>query len=254
MKNLVAASLFFFGLVLSGFAGAGEPAESGSADAPSGTLDVGAITHLSGVLKASRADGSTKLLSVKSDVLQGDTLTTEKDTYARIKFNDGGEIVLRPNTIFKVQRYSYDPIQRSEDNIVVSLIKGGLRSVTGLIGKRSPHKYQMNTPVATIGIRGTHFGALLCNDDCADIPTVAGHTPENGLHTDTVQGATVVSNDRGSVDVPAGAFSYTASAGTQPKLVPPDQGIQITMPASISNNRDNGNGVGDSKESSCSVK
>ena len=44
----------------------------------------GQITHLSGTLSAKRADGSSKLLSVKSEVLEGDMLSTETETYARI--------------------------------------------------------------------------------------------------------------------------------------------------------------------------
>lgn len=43
----------------------------------------GQITHLSGTLSAKRADGSSKLLSVKSEILEGDTLSTETETYAR---------------------------------------------------------------------------------------------------------------------------------------------------------------------------
>ena len=50
--------------------------------APAATA--GQITHLSGTLSAKRADGISKLLSVKSDVLEGDTLSTESETYARI--------------------------------------------------------------------------------------------------------------------------------------------------------------------------
>ena len=61
----------------------------------------GQITHLSGTLSAKKADGTSKLLAVKSDVAEGDTLSTEKETYARIKFADGGEVVLRPGTQLK---------------------------------------------------------------------------------------------------------------------------------------------------------
>ena len=239
MKNLVVANLirlvflFFTGLSL---------AEG-----------VGVITHLSGVLQVRHADGTSKLLAVKSEVLQGDTLQTEKDTFARIKFVDNGEIVLRPETIFKVETYAFNEIGKEQDNIVVSLIRGGLRSVTGMLGRRSPNKFRMDTAVATIGIRGTHFGALLCNNDCSNIPTVSGTAPDNGLHTDTAQGSTVISNAQGTIEVPAGSFSYTYDANTPPKLVPPAQGIQVTMPSSISNNKDNGQDLGDSKGSSCAV-
>jgi hypothetical protein len=217
---------------------------------------VGTVTHLGGLLRATRVDGTSRLLSVKSEVREGDTLKTEKNTFARIKFVDAGEIVLRPETVFRVDAYAYHPVAAPEqsDNILFSLIKGGLRSVTGLLGKRSPDKFKMNTATATIGIRGTHFGALLCDNDCANIPTISGHPPENGLHTDTASGKTVISNAAGTLEVPAGSFSYTANMHTLPKLVPPSQGIQVTMPPAISNNKASGNGMGASDSNACKVE
>ena len=217
---------------------------------------VGTITHLGGIVRATRADGTSKILSVKSEIREGDTLKTEKDTYARIKFVDGGEVVLRPETVFKVDAYVYKPAvaEQHQDNILLSLIKGGLRSVTGLLGKSSPNAFKMNTPTATIRIRGTHFGALLCNNDCANIPTVSGRPPENGLYTDTASGKTVISNAAGSIEVPAGSFSYTAGPNAAPKLVPRSQGAQVTMPPAISNNKGPGNGMGSSGSNSFMVK
>lgn len=224
-----------------------------SFSAPVWAGGVGSITHLSGVLFASHKDGSGKMLSVKSEVLEGDTLRTEVNTFARIKFTDGSEVVLRPETVFKVDAYSYTP-QKQQDSFLVSLLKGGMRSVTGLLGKRSPEQFKLNTQTATIGIRGTHFGALLCSDDCANIPTISGQPPGNGLHTDTAQGTIVVSNAAGSIEVPAGAFSYTPSPTVPPKLVPPSQGIQVTMPTAISSNKASGSGVGSSDNTTCTVK
>jgi hypothetical protein len=215
---------------------------------------VGSVTHLGGVMYATRADGTKKLLSVKSEVMVGDILKTEENTFARIKFIDGSEVVLRPETEFQINAYSYNVSEKQDDNFLVSLLKGGLRSVTGMLGKRSPEQFKMNTKAATIGIRGTHFGALLCNNDCANIPTVSGQPPGNGLHTDTAQGSTFVRNTAGTIEVPAGAFSYTPSPTAAPRLVPPTQGIQVTMPAPISNNRANGNGVGASDSNTCTVK
>lgn len=215
---------------------------------------VGAVTHLGGLLRATSEDGKSRLLSVKSEVREGDTLNTEKNTFARIKFVDGGEVVLRPETVFKVESYSYNPAAANGDNIAFDLLKGGLRSVTGLLGKRSPKAFKMNTKTATIGIRGTHFGALLCNNDCANIPTVSGQVPGNGLHTDTASGKTIISNAAGSIEVPAGSFSYTPSPAVAPRLVPPSQGIQVTMPPSISSNKASGQGMGASDSNACSVK
>ena len=215
---------------------------------------VGSVTHMSGVLFAARADGTKKMLSVKSEILEGDTLKTEVDTFVRIKFTDGGEVVLRPETVFKVEAYGYNTDRQQQDNFLMSLLKGGLRSVTGMIGKRNPDRFQMKTSTATIGIRGTHFGALLCNNDCGNIQTISGQAPGDGLHTDTAQGSTIVSNAAGSIEVPAGAFSYTPSPTAPPMLVPPSQGIQVTMPPSISSNKATGSGLGSSDSNACTVK
>jgi len=74
---------------------------------------VGTVTHLSGVLVAKRADGGTRLLSVKSPVSEGETLSTEQGTYARVKFRDDAEVVLRPSTQLKIDAYQYQDARRS---------------------------------------------------------------------------------------------------------------------------------------------
>ena len=125
----------------------------------------GTVINLSGPLLAQKADGSIKILSQKSEVEEGDTLISEKGTYARIKFIDNSEVTLRPNTQFKITNFAFNEARPQEDNAVFSLIKGGLRSITGLLGKRSKERYGLNTPTATIGIRGTTFIAQYVSPD-----------------------------------------------------------------------------------------
>jgi hypothetical protein len=213
----------------------------------------GQITHLSGTLSAKRADGTSKLLSVKSEVHEGDTLGTESETYARIKFADGGEVVMRPGTQIKVENYSYTAGKPESDNIVLSMFKGGLRAVTGLIGKRSREKISFLTDTATIGIRGTHFGALLCQNDCGGVPTTGGTPPPNGLHVDVTSGAIIVSNNAGSQLINTGQFGFVPNAGTPPIIVPPQQGIQVTLPSSISQNKGGGRGIGKGDDAECKM-
>lgn len=215
---------------------------------------VGTITHLGGVLRVTHADGTTKLLSVKSEVLEGDTLKTEANTFTRIKFMDGGEVVLRPETVFKVTAYSYEPDAAAKDGVVLDLVKGGLRSVTGLMGKRNPDKFKLGTPTATIGVRGTNFGALFCQSDCLTVPTVSGQAPSNGLYVDVVSGAIVVTNGGGSQQYMSGQFGYVPGPQVAPVILPPSQGVQVTMPPSISSNTGNGSGVGSSKGNTCTVQ
>ncbi len=210
----------------------------------------GTVTHLSGILVDVKADGTSKLLSVGSIVDEGDTIETRKDTYTRIKFNDGGELVLRPDSQLTINSYHFKPDEPAKDNMLLSLIKGGLRSVTGLLGKRNPKKEKVDTVTATVGIRGTHFGLLMCQNDCGDIPTVSGRVPANGLHLDVAAGAILVSNRAGQQIFTAGQFGFVANAATLPIIVPPSQGIQVTMPPSISQNNAGGRSLGKGKDNS----
>ncbi len=144
---------------------------------------VGTVTDVSGPLVARRLDGTIKVLAPQSTVEQGDTLVTEKGTYARIKFVDNGEITLRPNTQFKIENFSYEATKPEGDSAIFSLLKGGLRSITGLLGKRNKERFGLNTPTATIGIRGTTFIAEYVAPTKADVASyqsslVAGLEPQ----------------------------------------------------------------------------
>jgi hypothetical protein len=165
---------------------------------------VGTVTDVSGPLVARRLDGTIKVLAPQSTVEQGDTLVTEKGTYARIKFVDNGEITLRPNTQFKIENFSYEASKPEADSAIFSLLKGGLRSITGLLGKRNKERFGLNTPTATIGIRGTTFIADYIAPTKAEVASyqstmVAGLEPQyqwngsadasrSGSRTDAPQG------------------------------------------------------------------
>lgn len=203
---------------------------------------VATVSNLSGVLSAKLVDGSIRVLSVKSDIMPGDVLTTEKDSYARIKFSDGGEVTLRPNSQLKIDDYNYDEQKPEKDNFLFSLVKGGLRTVTGLIGKRGNRDaYRLNTANATIGIRGTSFGVLFCNNDCGNIKTASGKTPENGIHIDVAEGAVEVKNTAGAVILKAGEFGYTPSSNIPPQPVQKEEAVKVST-ASDTNTDDSKGG------------
>lgn len=188
----------------------------------------GKVTHVSGSLGARKADGSIKFLSINSPVEEGDMLVTEKRTYARIKFRDNSEITLKPTTQFKVEQFSHSKDRPADDKAAFNLIKGGLRAVTGQIGKRGdPDSYRMKTPTATIGIRGTNYGATFCMADCGKLPS--------GLYVDVAAGKIVVSNQGGSQTLGAGQFGHVPSATIPPVILPKNPGVStFTPPPSMS--------------------
>ncbi len=200
---------------------------------------VATVTHLSGLLSARHADGSSKVLAVGSQVQPGDTLATARETYARIRFLDATEVVLRPGSQVKVESFFYDQAKPENDGFALNLLKGGMRAVTGLIGKHNKDAVKYTTPTATIGIRGTHFGALFCQGDCADVPTINGKAPDDGLYVDVAQGSIALQNAAGTVLVNTAEFGYVRNLVTAPAVVPPQAGVQVTMPAAISQNKAN---------------
>ncbi len=124
----------------------------------------GEITHLSGPVFAVKADGTQRALSVTSQVESGDTLVTADKTYARVKFTDEGEVTLRPGSQMKIEAYSFDRNAAEKDGALFGLVKGAMRAITGLIGKRGRQEaYRLNTTTATIGIRGTIVFTELIN-------------------------------------------------------------------------------------------
>ncbi len=93
---------------------------------------------------------------------EGDRLTTSDGSSAIIKLQDGTRMTLRPNSDIVLQRYQFK--EGAQDNsMVMQLLRGGLRAITGLISKNAPNAARLQTPTATIGIRGTDFDARLCN-------------------------------------------------------------------------------------------
>jgi hypothetical protein len=195
----------------------------------------GTITQLSGTLSVKRADGSVRILSMKSEVIPGDTLETQKDSYAQIKFRDGGIITLKPNTQFTVAAYSFVEAMPQQDSAVFSLLKGGLRAVSGLISRRGDRDaYRMNTVTATIGIRGTIFDVDDCKSGVCKKEGDSGDAlQEAGVYVSVRDGEVLVANSAGSLSLSAGQFGFIAAPNLLPKMLPGDPGLGSIPQASL---------------------
>ncbi|KQV54431.1 MULTISPECIES: FecR domain-containing protein [unclassified Duganella] len=188
----------------------------------------GTVIQLNGPLMARKADGTAKVLSIKSEVENGDTLVTEKSTYALVRFIDNSEITLRPGSTLTIENFSFDSGKQEADRAQFNLVKGGLRSVSGLLGKRSKEKFELKTPAATIGIRGTLF--------VAEIVAPAGKLPAAqaprapGLYVQVLDGMIHLNNGGGSLSFNAGQFGFTPGAALPPVVLPQNPGMQFNPP------------------------
>ena len=178
-----------------------------------------------------RAESAGKVLSADGDVLvlrdsqilrlfrgaaveSGDQIHTGSDGKVLIVFTDSGLVWIRANSDFVVDEYSY--AQGGREAAFFSLLKGGARSVTGLIGRRTRSNFRLRVPVATIGIRGTDFSVVMCQRDCRDSD---GTTAAKGLYGEVIQGRIAVTpfEDRLLVrEFGAGEFFHLADERSSP--------------------------------------
>jgi hypothetical protein len=143
------------------------------AQAAAASETAGRIGNMSGALVAQRPDGTVNVLAPKSEVFAGDLLITANNSFAQVNLNDGTQMTLRPNSNLRIEAFQFRKETPQADNVVLRLLKGGFRTVTGLIGKRgNADAYKLHTATATIGVRGTDFSTRLCTTrDCKDDET-----------------------------------------------------------------------------------
>ena len=96
---------------------------------------------------------------------EGERLSTADGATAIIRLRDGTRMTLRPNTEMIVQQYRFRQ-DAGDNSMVIQLLRGGFRALTGLISKNSPNAARVQTASSTILIRGTDFDARLCASDC----------------------------------------------------------------------------------------
>ncbi len=155
---------------------------------------------IGGVTIAGR-DGVQRPLARGTELDNGDTVRTN-DGRAQIRFTDGAYVSLQPNTEYSIRDYRYEA--KSDGNVrgIFGLLKGAMRTVTGAIGRINRDRYQIATPTATVGIRGTG-GVIQVQDD--------GSTLVIGT-----SGIWSLTNPAGSVDVPAGTSALAPTDPNQP--------------------------------------
>ncbi|MBK9520818.1 MAG: FecR domain-containing protein [Rhodocyclaceae bacterium] len=126
----------------------------------------GNITKLKGDVYIGRPD--VPVITAKGDdpINEGDLITTAKGGEVLIRFKDNSIITLRPDSSLLVTRFQHE--EKASDSFLTSLLKGGLRAVTGLLGKTRPESVSFTTPTATVGIRGTDFEIAILPEDTAD--------------------------------------------------------------------------------------
>ncbi len=193
-----------------------------------------------------RRGAAVVALAKGRDVESGDAIITGPTGRAQLKFSDGGIVSLQPDSQFAITKY-VDANDGAQDSFLVNFARGGMRAITGLIGKRNRDNYKVQTSTATVGIRGTGFSASYNPDGSMSITAELGEievcTAGGCTRLTAGESALVVSNDQAPVRtqlraqlptpaprqevtvsgnrVSAGGLSAIVTEGTKTLLKPP---------------------------------
>lgn len=177
----------------------------------------GRVISLVGTVRAADAEGDTRTLARGDAVHAGDTLTLGSRAHTQIRMRDDALIELEAGARFAIPVYS-----ESADGgtAIMRLLRGAMRTISGAIGDGTGETYQVDTPVATIGIRGTEYALHYCNGGCAS------ERREAGLYGRVDAGAVVARNDAARRVFREREYFHVAARDVAPReIVRPPQGI-----------------------------
>ncbi|MEK7389096.1 MAG: FecR family protein [Elusimicrobiota bacterium] len=152
-----------------------------------------------------------RVVETGKPVYTRDHVVTGSEGRLQILLNDETSFSLGPNSDMILDEFVYDPASGA-GKISASVAKGAFRFVTGKVARRDPDSMKVETPVATIGIRGT----MVAGSASAEQATIVliGPSPENNAEENA--GGITVGNERGSVDIDRSGYGVTVRRGQAP--------------------------------------
>ena len=89
-------------------------------------------------------------------IIPGDHVKTGSSSSVGLIFDDDTVVSLGPKSEMEVKEFLFDPAD-NQLSFIARMIKGTFSFITGQIAKLAPQKVQLETPTATLGVRGTKF-------------------------------------------------------------------------------------------------
>ncbi|HNQ57382.1 MAG TPA: FecR family protein [Candidatus Desulfobacillus denitrificans] len=190
------------------------------------------VDFAAGDVKALSPDGRSRPLAKGAEIASGETIDTGSGR-AQVRFTDGAQVSLAPQTQFRIDDYRFSGQADGSEKGFFSLLKGGLRTITGLVGRTNRENYRVTTTVATIGIRGTEFSVIY----------------GNSINVTTGEGSNEVCNAAGCLILNSGETAYVPDANTRPVMsdkkaeIPPPPVQEGQLPGFVAGNNTTSDGT-----------
>ena len=177
----------------------------------------GRFLSVTGEVNVLGRDGAQRTAERGAELRAGETVRTADNALAQMRMTDGSLLSLRSGSEFKLEQFSFAGQGDSNASFVMSVLRGGFRTITGLIAQSNRRGYRITTPAATIGVRGTHFEVVHV------LPQTAAPEAPAGTYNRVYEGITTFQNPTGvQLLVNREQTAFTAlQAGAAPVLVAP---------------------------------
>jgi len=118
---------------------------------------IGVAAAVRNEVTRARTPGQNQPLAAGNGVFQNEVISTGANSVAQLLFTDQTTLSIGQRSQVTLDRYVYDPA-RAQGQAAVSMTRGAMRFVSG---SQDPRNYEVRTPVATIGVRGTIVDLLI---------------------------------------------------------------------------------------------
>lgn len=204
-----------------GIGGTGAPINGGIGgtglrpDAESDTTSLaGKVLFIVGQVEAQNF-GKIRSLTKGSSVRVGDTLKSGSGATMQVRMEDGGTIVLRPESQLTIESFVYNETHDAKEHMALSLLTGGFRAVTGEIGHQHKENYLIRTPNAQIGILGTDHETVFIPESQSGQGTVIAP----GTYNHVISGGTVLKDTHGKLMIKPNQTGFAALNGASPIMI-----------------------------------
>ncbi|MCI5061250.1 MAG: FecR family protein, partial [Alphaproteobacteria bacterium] len=134
---------------------------------------VGAVEEVNGEATVIRVDGTSEPITLGTPIYQGDIIETSADGAVNVSFIDETSMAVSENARMAIDEYQFDPSTES-GTTNLSVLRGVFVFTSGLIGRDDPDDVLIDTPVGSIGIRGTIIAGKINPGGESEITVVEG--------------------------------------------------------------------------------
>ena len=132
--------------------------------------EIGTVAAVQGTLQVQRA-AAWQTGSVGAPIFVGDRLRTGADDAAKIVFRDDSVLDVAPKSELTVDKQAFDPEARRFDTLL-RIVKGKVRAWVSEYYRQPRARYEIETPTAIAGVRGTEF--IVLYDPNGEVTDIVG--------------------------------------------------------------------------------